>query len=373
MGKIIIVRKLRMILKIVSFDGRGRILETETKCIMRKELPVNLNIPYSGMVRDRNRLVAILTIPSNQTWYAENFIPLLLYPNGNIHCYDTTNFYEIFNIYDQIIEKKEITQINVNAVKQEIDNNRYVIALVDEFYLSVSVYYQLMHKYQEILVYGYDDCREFFLFHGSQIDKKDYGCGECAYADFEAAVLSSSKRISETESVAWRVLFGHPLSGFQIKTWDSALNICKIYYHFSNLLMGKTITVSRGQDTETFYAGMNIFDELSARFDQIRADDKQSHERAIWCIKLLAGYFSSYKNIFSLMNVQYGINFEAELDNTVDSISQKVLSIYSLLQKYVITKKSRNIDRAKETMTSVKEQVEMLWKIISTIIQDYLI
>lgn len=340
---------------------------------MRKELSVNLNIPYSGMVRDRNRLIAILTIPSNQIWYAENFVPLLLYPNGNIHCYDTTNFYEIFNIYDQVIEKKEITQINVDAVKQEIDNNRYVIALVDEFYLCGCVYYQSMHKYQEILVYGYDDFQESFLFHGSQINKSDYGCDECAFVDFEAAVLSSNKRISEMESVAWRVLFGHPLSGFQIKTWDSPLNICKLYYHFSNLLMGKIITVSKGQDTETFYAGMNIFDELRERFEQIREDDKQSYERAIWCIKLLAGYFSSYKNIFSLMNIQYGINFGAELDNVVDLISQKVLSIYSLLQKYVITKKRRNIDRVKETMELVKLQTEILWKTISATIQGYLI
>lgn len=262
---------------------------------MRKELPINVNIPYSGMIRDRNRLIAILSMPSNQIWYAENFIPLLLYPNGNIHCYDTTNFYEIFNIYDQVIDYKAITKINIETIKREIDDNRYVIALVDEFYLRGCIYYQSTHKYQEILIYGYDNQSGCFLFHGSQIDKKDYGCGECSYMDFEAAVMKAGEKISEMESVAWRVLFGHPLSSFRVKLWNTSLNIRKIYYHFSNLLIGKTITVSIGENTEMFYSGKNIFNELSVRFDQIRTGDKHSYERSIWCIKLLAGYITSYK------------------------------------------------------------------------------
>lgn len=340
---------------------------------MRKELPINLNIPYSGMIRDRNRLIAILSDSSNQTWYAENFIPLLLYPNGNIHCYDSTNFYEIFNLYDQVIETKSINQTNAEAVKREIGNNRYVIALVDEYYLCGCVYYQSVHKHQEILVYGYDDQNETFLFHGSQIDKKDYGCGDCSYADFEAALLSTCEKITEIESDAWRVMFGHPLSCFQVKLCEADLNIRKIYYHFSNLAAGKTIVVSHNQNIETFYAGSSIFDEMIKRFWQIRNGEKHSYERSIWCIKLLAGYFTSYKDIFALIREQYGIDMDSDVGEMVEAISKEVMSVYALLQKYVVTEKSRNIDRAIETIFIVKDKSGIVWERVSTSLRKYLI
>lgn len=340
---------------------------------MRKELPINLNIPYSGMIRDRNRLIAILSDTSNQTWYAENFIPLLLYPSGNIHCYDTTNFYEVFNLYDQVIEIKSMNQTNAGAVKREIGNNRYVIALVDEYYLCGCVYYQSMHKHQEILVYGYDDQNETFLFHGSQIDKKDYGCGECSYADFEVALLSAYEKINEIESNAWRAMFGHPLSCFRVKSWDADLNIRKIYYHFSNLAAGKTITVSHNQNTETFYAGSNIFDEMIKHFEQIRNGKKRSYERSIWCIKLLAGYFISYKDIFALIREQCGIDMGSDVGEMVEAISKAVMSVYALLQKYVVTEKSRNIDRAIEAISIVKDKSGIVWERVSISLQKYLI
>lgn len=340
---------------------------------MRKELPMNLNIPYSGMIRDRNRLIAILSDTSNQTWYAENFIPLLLYPNGNIHCYDTTNFYEVFNLYDQVIETKLMNETNASAVKREIGNNRYVIALVDEYYLRGCVYYQSMHKHQEILVYGYDDQNETFLFHGSQIDKKDYGCGECRYGDFEVALLSAFEKINEIESDVWRAMFGHPLSCFRLKSWDADLNIRKIYYHFSNLAAGKTITVSHNQNTETFYAGSNIFDEMIKNFEQIRNGKKRSYERSIWCIKLLAGYFISYKDIFDLIREQCGIDMGSDVGEMVEAISKAVMSVYALLQKYVVTEKSRNIDRAIEMISIVKGKSEMVWERVSSSLYKYLI
>lgn len=340
---------------------------------MRKELPINRDIPYSGMVRDRNRLIAILANQANMSWYAENFIPLLLYPNGNIHCYDTTNYYEIFSVYDQVIKKKKRINIDKDIIKEEIDNNRYVIALVDEYYLCGSVYFQSEHRIQEILLYGYDDCHESFLFHGSQIDKQDYGCSECNYYSLEKALFCSAERIDEIESVSWRVLFGHPLSSFTVCNNIDPINIYKVFYHFNNLLIGKSIIVSKGQETERYYSGISLYEELRLRFEQIRVDDKQSSERAIWCIKLLAGYFKYYKVIFGLLEEQHGIVINSELNRAIDILSQKVMSIYSLLQKYCITGIRRNIDRAMETIETVKRYSEMIWNTVVDAIQDHLL
>lgn len=340
---------------------------------MRKELPINLDITYSGMIRDRNRLIAILSNDSNRVWYAENFIPLLLYPNGNIHCYDTTNFYEVFNLYDQVIDINIINSLEIDTVKKEIDNNRYIIALIDEYYLSGCIYYKTQHKHQEILIYGYDDEKMCFFFHGSQIEKKDYGCGECNYSDFIDGLVSAYEKINELESLSWRVLFGHPLSSIKVKEWNREINVRKIYYHFFNLLMGKSVTIAHDNNAEIYYAGSSIFDEMIINFDKLKTSEKQNYERSIWCVKLLAGYILFYKDIFSVLCSQHEINIDKEIYSMIDSINKDILSTYALLQKYVITGKNRNVDRAIEMIKGVKSNIGVMWEKICNSLQEYLV
>ncbi len=340
---------------------------------MKRELPLELNIPYSGMLRDRNRLIAIMANHSNMAWYTENFLPLLLYPNGNIHCYDTTNFYEIFNLYDQVIDIKSIRQISIEAIKNELDTGNYIIALVDGFFISGSVFNKTNHGHLEILVYGYDEQEECFLFHGSQIEKQDYGCGKCCYDDFIKALMSSLEKISEIESNTWRVLFGHPLSSFKVKSWNKSINVKKTYYHFNNLLTGKKILIFGMDGEELFFSGSMIYEGIIENLELIKNGKIEDYERAIWCIKLLSGYFISYKNVLSMLRKQGVTDIGYEIDEIIEIISKDLMSGYALLQKYYITGKTRNIDRAIEIFSRVKCNSMTVWKTVCVSLENYLL
>lgn len=339
---------------------------------MKKILPINLEIYYSGMLRDRNRLVAIMSNKDMNSWYVENFIPLVMYPNGNIHCYDTTNYYEIFHIYDQVIDTKMLKQISIESLENELKEDRYVIVFCDQFYLNGSTYYHRSHKYSEILIYGFCEEEKIFYFHAGQVNRKDYDSGECDYTDFLDAVKDTYERTNELESKTWQITFGHPLSSFKIRQVIPRMNIRQIYYHFEYLLMGRQITVQKVSDVETFITGINIFDEMERRYSKLCIDNKNSFIHPIWCIKLLSEYILNYKNIMDALNAQLGLEFCDEIYSESSKVSDELLSVYALLQKYMITEKETNIKKAIQLIHNVKEQFYTIVNSICIILRNYL-
>lgn len=339
---------------------------------MEKKLPINLNIVYSGMLRDRNRLIAILTNKQMKFWYNENFIPLIMYPNGNIHCYDTTNYYEIFNIYDQVIDLKMINKISIDMVRQEIDDNRYIIAYFDHYYLMGSKFFNNTHKFQEVLIYGYSDKEQSFFFHGNQIGKKDYGCGECSYLKFLEGTKNSFAKVNEDESLMWRILFGHPISSFAVKDNKPDINIRKIFFHFENLLNGGLITIQKNDKIETYATGISIFKRMVQHFSVIGENDKMSYERSIWCVKLLAEYVLNYKDLLDMLSLHFGLRFDGEVFEKIDIVCKQILSVYALLQKYFITDKLNNVIRTIQLLNDVEDQMRSIWNQIYISLRSYL-
>ena len=314
------------------------------------------------MIRDRNRLIAVMANDNFIPWYINNFIPLIMYESGNIHCYDTTNYYEIFDIYDRAMDMKFISESNseISNIEKAISDGQYVLAFCDQYFVEGSVDYSLNHKYSEILVYGFDSDSRNLNIHTAMLGGKDYNCGLLSYDLFQESIVNSYVMVKELESTSWQFCFGHPLSSFKVKSEGiSSINFRKLYFQYCSLLSGKHIEIKVGQTKQEFYTGVNVFNGIEKLCEKILINkDDDTITTAIWTIKLLSQYIESHKYRLSYIEQMYGIKIDNQIKEDCSLVSLRIMMIYNLLQKYLRFGREHDIRRAVLNIPETRLQFE---------------
>jgi len=333
---------------------------------MEIKLCINEKICYSGMLRDRNRLIAIMSEEKFLPWYLQNFIPIIMYHNMNIHCYDTTYSYEIFELYSQVMDLESISNIDINNLVKYIKLNNYLLIYCDQFYLKDSIYYKKKHLGSEILIYGFNSEKKCFYYHTSLIKKAEYAVGECSYSDFLLSTRYSVLDSKMNESIQWQINFGHPFSKFSLKKEKIPFNLKKVFSHFENLLVDRKLIMYVNSKEIINWTGCGVFDGIKELWMKMLKDRSSVDQRPIWCIKLFAQYVLNYKNILVFIETNYNISFERNLYKECEELSQKLMGIYVYFYKYKLTGKTGKQDilecviQAKNIVESIIEHLEIL-------------
>ncbi|MBP2245832.1 hypothetical protein [Paenibacillus xylanexedens] len=343
---------------------------------MKIILPINRNIPYGGMLRDMNRIVAITSNSLALPWYINNFIPQLMYDTFNIHCYDAENTYEIFNIYDEVAEFKllEIGD-DLQSIIESLKKEEYVLVNWDRYYVKQSNDYLKKHQYQEALIYGFDSGKNSFNYHESLINNKDYDTSEIAYDDLYLALRQSLEKTQQMEARNWQFAFSHPFSSFSIKKQFPKLNLRKMYHNFYTQLQGAEIEFSYGGNVKKkYYSGMMIFKGLQTLLNDLENNESlERYNQAIWSIKIFSQHMKSHEVRFKYVMEQNYIFFEQDIFDQIELVSRKLMIFFSLLRKYAVTLSKIDLSRARELLIEIKELYLLFLKRANILIENAIV
>lgn len=342
---------------------------------MEKKLPLNLDIPYNGMCRDMNRLVAIMASNKNIPWYINNFIPQVMYDTGNIHCYDTNYSYQIFDIYDQVAEFQfiKIKDSTLSILVEILDNNEYVLLNCDKYYIETFDEYINSHVYQEILIYGYNSEKQNFYFFSHLNNSKGYGVGEIGFTDLYSAIKESLMKVNEQEALNWQYGFGHPFTKFKVKDHDNRINLRKMFYLFyTQLYSHETMYTFLDNTKKVYYNGISIFDGLNKLIQSVENSkfDYSVQDTTIWSIKLLAEHTKSHEIRFNYLFKHNIISENKEIVSIIDGTSKQITILYNTLKKYLLLHKEKDIKKCYGMLEAIKENYINMLTLAITIIQD---
>lgn len=338
---------------------------------MKKRLPINNDVIYAGMCRDRNRIITALTNPNNVTWYINNFIPILMYNTYNIHCYDTSNYYEVFDIYDKVLNINIVDNcdFNIKTMTEAIANERYVVTNWDRFYVNNTAEYGKSHLIHEALIYGYNQEEEIVYFHDSALNGEEFGFGIISFNEFESALSNIVELTNKNESKKWQAAFAHPHAVFGIKSANEDINIRKIFHELSGQIEGKrTLVIDKDAGSKEFLHGIAVFDGIGNLITQYKSNvgfDLENREIAVWSIKLLADYMLTMGEKMKYIadkGFVFGIN---DMTETFHNISKELMMLHNVFKKYLTFRKERDALNAEGLVIKIKaEYVELLEFII---------
>lgn len=342
--------------------------------IMKKILPLNRELVYGGMCRDRNRLIAITAYLNNLPWYLNNFIPHIMYNTYNIHCYETDNSYEIFDIYDQVAEFSflKIKNNDLSPIFEALINNEYVLVNWDRYFVKETQNFMKNHEYHEALIYGFDSDKQVLYFHGSMINEKEFDVGEISYKDFLKSISESNNMVSQLEAKHWQYAFGHPFCKFSVNNNETKINLRKMFYKYYTQLRGfQDVQEFNDHESRKHYrGGIAIFDGIYQLLKEAERNNQflVTHGNALWSIKLMSEHIKSHELRFKYL---FDHSFTVEdrvLLNKIDSLSKKVMILYVLLKKYSVFNSKKDIKKCFNLLNEIRsEYIEMLSKCMKII------
>lgn len=324
---------------------------------MTLKLPINFDTVYGGMCRDRNRIIAVMSSDKKLPWLFNNFIPLVMYGSYNVHNYDTSNYYEVFDIYDQVIDLQLFEIGEVKDIQNALESNCYIIACWDRYFIRGTPEYLKDHLIHEVLIYGYDSENRLLYFHDSAINGKEYDVGIISVDSFFEAIGNINKTIYSKESTQWQIAFGHPFSKFSIKNNNIDINLRKIFFDFYNNYQGKKIDLHKSSESQQFYYGLNIFEGLHNILEEIKDGvfDASSKINAVWSIKLLSRYMENNVQRFYYLMDKGWIEWQGELLESYKRLSIDLLVLFNLINKIIFKRKSKDIFQAYELLECTKK------------------
>lgn len=83
---------------------------------------------------------------------------------------------------------------NINNIKREIDNNHYIIAILNEKHVSNDSIFLDFDYYHDWIIYGYDDIKKELYcagYYGENLKLRRYGTKKITYGDVESALKNS--------------------------------------------------------------------------------------------------------------------------------------------------------------------------------------
>lgn len=197
----------------------------------------------------------IKTVPESIDWILSNYIYIYYkeaedYPIFNfVVTYRDNPFIDIRNIYkDEFICLCNQFGGLSEWILSELNKNYVVEIMVDYFYLSTSSFYQQEHSMHEILITGYSDKNEFYLWDYSGI-YKEFCCKNDEVVPFDAETFygdsviarvykSSQGNFVFNENVVWQQIEDYYMSKniyANIAIWGNYDGLKKCTFGFSCL------------------------------------------------------------------------------------------------------------------------------------------
>ncbi len=147
-------------------------ISTETN---KSKLKLPVKYPVITSYTNHAHIVSILeAYDYTQDWLMSNYI--LIYCRKNLfnHCWGDFYFPMTYNIRSpeccryllkQKLHPETITSMNIKIIDflcRSIENHNYVHIMLDSFYIKGTFYYNSVHGYHDMLLYGFDKNSEIF-------------------------------------------------------------------------------------------------------------------------------------------------------------------------------------------------------------------
>lgn len=167
---------------------------------MKKKINMNLE-NYEPYIKSfwhwSDQLIIIKSVDKDNYWLCNNFINLkadidclpggisfsnLEYRNKMVEFFDCP----YINMQRKVINKQQFDIIK--EVESNINDNWYVLIMVDRFYIE-SYIYKYKKSYHQIMIYGYDSDRELIYFCDNDTDGKYTTNLCCTYSELRKAFM----------------------------------------------------------------------------------------------------------------------------------------------------------------------------------------
>lgn len=134
----------------------------ETK---EKILPITIQKEFNNILGYAFPLCILLSNEKNLGWYYENYIETYAQVRKGYQIrFDITDVLSYSEYESRLLEKSQVDFIEaarisdiVKEVCRKIDNNKYIIIFLDQYYIKNNKQYESKHFPHEVLIYGYND------------------------------------------------------------------------------------------------------------------------------------------------------------------------------------------------------------------------
>ena len=174
-----------------------------------------------------------------EDWWMSNFINIH-YRYENPTFYEYTDF-EIFykNMFDDTkLTFEDSRHFNDSEHFTEfIEQDKYIYAWIDNYYLGASVHYQKRHDIHPILIYGYDNERQIYYIKGFDVERSLFEA-EAEYHHVHTALQKAREkniRLNNEESV----LIIKPQYFMKRFTWDYAYQYNRVLSELYDYITGR--------------------------------------------------------------------------------------------------------------------------------------
>lgn len=164
-----------------------------------KKLNINIDIGINTALFYCFPLSIISAYPVYKNWIASNYIEIAggttQYENDlNSYRYyiDSYCFCDVYSVRDPVliqngVSSKILTGIDIHEIiRESINNDKYILLFVDEYYLPESASGNSEHRLHEQLIYGYCEAKRIYYAAGFNKDRQ-YALIEHDFDDMENA------------------------------------------------------------------------------------------------------------------------------------------------------------------------------------------
>ncbi|BCJ95338.1 hypothetical protein acsn021_29070 [Anaerocolumna cellulosilytica] len=290
---------------------------------MKVSLNFNPAVPIKVYQHHAYTLGILLNSEKEYMWLYNNYIQLAFTKSLG---WDSFNFYMDYITHQPVFTREHLSDslLKSNHIKaldyifNALNEGKYVLACVDEFYIPNRRAYQKFNYVHDILIYGYDDELMEFEVAGYD-DRMNYSITKVPYKNME---LSKPQYID--------ILSVNSKYPFEMNIKSILLQLKQYINEIDNLLLGD---MYRSDRTYGIEACLDILDMYKEEF-------RLNHLCDIRPIYLLVEHKECMYKRIELINKIYNIKPEEDYYYIVEGF----LILKNLLLKYNYTQSDRSID-----------------------------
>ena len=314
---------------------------------------LNIKIPpLTGYLEEAHPLSIVECYDAAKEWLYSNYITLV-YGNPLNNGDQPLKFfkltidgigwcYKLPCLYYFDVDKQSLRHFGVNIIEyivNEIDQNKYVLLNVDEYYTSFSVFYKSEHYLHALFIYGYDTDEN--IFHIMAYDKKTmhYENTIVSFSEMRAA-LQWKHSLGLYDNLITSLSY-NPLFQYNFNV-DLVLESLESYLSSENSL-DKPNLIFHNKNKSCF--GLAIYDHMK--------EYCKVSENIIPFQILLEHKAFMLRRVRYMMNNQY-IEEDASLLKDIEELVEKAKIIKTLKMKHIISKSDKIIEKIVSHLEDLK-------------------
>jgi hypothetical protein len=345
---------------------------------MEKILPINLSIPHFFRGWESVRLPAILAQEKNYAWFIDKYNTIVMDTDFNVsYCF--WDSLERLRIYDDILDYTRLKASNpkelLDTTIEMIDNNQYVIAVLDPSQMECSPHYGQNKGYIDVLVFGYNtDERSLYLI---DIEIKDLSQGyvKVSYKDYTQGYFSSYATVKshpydmEDGAISFLIQNG-PLAAYTVRNVMFEPKLPNFYWQLKKNLYGGEFTVTPMDDyvhhrKSIYYKqidkrrmGVTVYKtyyETLAQMVTSEGTHVLDYPLVTWGVRSLSLIKSLLTDELVYLNDKGFVQVEPILINANRELCNKLFSCFMMLTRYKKTNNLKYFYEFCETMKAIEE------------------